>query len=203
MNSKTPTNRPPWPDRPLFMVDDDEHWLAMMTQALKSLGWHNLRTLSDPSYAVQLATEFKPAAVLLDLMMAEKDGRQILRELHREQPQLPIIVITGLDQIETAVSCMSEGASDYLNKPLKREDLERALRRATVDESERKNGNGPDFNEVLSEIDELPNIKEVPDMLIEEALRRSGGVVKDAAAMLGISSQAICNRRRRANQIAN
>ena len=53
------------------------------------------------------------------------------------------------------------------------------------------------FKEVISGLDQLPNVKEVPDMLVEEALRRSHGVVKDAAQMIGISAQAICNRKRR------
>lgn len=198
MSKKTTPNAEPWPDRPLFIVDDDVQWLSVLTQALKSLGWHRVRTLADPSYAMQLAGEFRPAIVLLDLVMAEKDGRQVLRELRSDQPDLPIIVVTGIDAVDAAVVCMREGASDYLTKPLSRERLEKALRNAVLKQEASTHAEGTDFREVLGELDELPNIKQVPDMLIEEALRRSKGVVKDAAQMLGISAQAICNRKRRA-----
>ena len=194
MSKKITPNADRWPDSPLFIVDDDVQWLGVLTQALKSLGWHRVRTLADPSYAMQLAGEFRPAVVLLDEMMAEKDGRQVLRELRADQPDLPIIVITGVDDIDAAVVCMREGASDYLTKPLSRERLEAALSRAVLDEHQPSEGEGTDFRAVLGDLEDLPNIKEVPDLLIEEALRRSKGVVKDAAAMLGISAQAICNR---------
>lgn len=201
MSKRIRPNDAPWPDRPLFVVDDDVQWLTVLTQALRSLGWHRVRTLSDPSYAMQLAGEFRPAAVLLDLVMAEKDGRQVLRELRADQPDLPIIVVTGVEKVEAAVACMRDGASEYLTKPLTRERLEAALRAAVIEDQQvGVNGEAPDFREVLGELDELPKVKEVPDILIEEALRRSKGVVKDAAAMIGISAQAICNRRRRARE---
>lgn len=199
MSKKVIPNRSPWPDQPLFIVDDDVQWLTMLTQALRSLGWYRVRTLSDPSFAMQLAGEFRPAVVLLDLMMTEKNGHQVLKEMRADQPDLPIIVVTGIDEVNQAVACMQAGASDYLTKPLSRERLEQALRQAVLEqETETHDEDSADFQEVLHELGELPNIKEVPDMLIEEAMRRSGGVVKDAAAMLGISAQAICNRRRRA-----
>ncbi|MDA3963159.1 MAG: response regulator [Planctomycetota bacterium] len=198
MSRAVRSNAERWPDQCLFIIDDDEHWLQVMSQALASLGWHQVRTLSNPSFAVQLAGEFRPALVLLDLLMADKDGRQVLREMRTAEPDLPIVVITGLDAVDAAVECMRAGASDYLTKPLSRAALEQALVRATAapDPAEGDN-DGADFSEVLSDLDQLPNFKEVPDLLIEEALRRSQGVVKDAAEMLGISAQAICNRKRR------
>lgn len=191
-----PRNDSPWPDAPLCIVDDDEHWIAILTAALESMGWRNIRALSDPTYAMQLASEFKAAAVLLDLRMAQKDGSQVLREIKAKMPDLPVIVVTGVDETEAAVDCMREGAADFLTKPLDRGRLEAALKTAVVPEDTNPE-DGLQFEECLHEVRDLPNLKEVPDMLIAEAMRRSNGVVKDAANMLGISAQAICNRRRR------
>jgi len=198
MTAKTRPNAAPWPDRPLFIVDDDTQWIEVLTQALHAAGWHRVRALADPSYAVQLAAEFRPAVVLLDLRMAEKDGASVLEELRKDQPELPVIMVTGVDHADAAVHCLQLGATDYLTKPLTRERLDEALRGAVLDEGTDDEA-GLSFRDALQQLDELPNLKQVPDMLIEEALRRSGGVVKDAAAMLGISAQAICNRRRRAS----
>lgn len=53
---------------------------------------------------------------------------------------------------------------------------------------------------LFRQLDTLPTLKEVPEILIEEAVRRSDGNLSAAASLLGITSQAICNRRRRARE---
>lgn len=199
MNPTKASTQAPWPEAPAFVIDDDLHWLEIMRKALTSLGWNQVRTLSEPGYAAQLAGEFRPAVVLLDLVMAEKDGRQVLRELRAQQPDLPIVVVTGKGQVDVAVACMRDGAKDYLIKPPTRQHLERTLRQVLAPAPAKDAGaRRTSFQEAISELPVLPNVKEVPDMLVQEALRRSQGVVKTAAQMIGISSQAVCNRKRRA-----
>lgn len=193
------TLRQHWPDQPIFVIDDDLHWLTVMQRALKILGWQQIRTLSESRYAVQLASEFRPALVLLDLYMSEKDGHQVLHELRSLHPELPIIVVSSADHVDTAVACMREGADDFLSKPPSRQQLastlDGVLRRRHVQSSSDKH---KCLEDIIEDLDELPKVKEVPNLLVDEALRRSQGVVKDAASLIGISPQAICNRKRRA-----
>lgn len=199
----TSTESYDWPNRPLLIVDDDIAWTNVLTQSLRALGWQDIRSLSDPAHAVALAREFKPAVVLLDLVMAERNGLQVLDDFHEQLPDLPVIVITGINNVQQTVVCMRHGAIDYLTKPLQRERLVDSLKRAMQTREEQRPPTQPsdnDFECMLPELETLPHLKTVPDMLIAEALRRSKGVVKDAASMLGISSQAICNRKRRAEE---
>ncbi|MFW5829247.1 MAG: response regulator [Planctomycetota bacterium] len=185
--------------RPVVVIDDDEAWITVIKQALRALGWRDVRCLSDPTYAVQLSAEFKPALVLLDLRMRGRDGYDVLADFSEHLPDVPVIILTGVDRVEEAVRCMRTGATDFLTKPIQRQRLEQAIRRAVGEDAEEESTDeeGLDFREALRQVEDLPDLRAAPDMFIEEALERSGGVVKDAAAMLGISAQAICNRRRR------
>ena len=197
MANSNSSNLAPWPDKPLFIVDDDVQWLTVVQQALKSMGWRRITTLSEPLYTVQLAHEFKPAAVLLDLVMSEKSGRQVLRELRESFPDLPIIIVTAKEGADEAVGCMRDGATDYLVKPLNRSQLKKALERNILGPDSEKEYSQMNFSELLSVLETLPSLKEAPDLLIQEAMHRTDGVVKEAAKLLGVSAQAICNRRRR------
>lgn len=185
-----------WPDAPLLIVDDDEAWVSMLTRALQVMGWNDIRSLTDPEHAAAIAREFRPAVILLDLRMASKTGLEVLDDLQDIMPDVPVIIVTAIEDVELTVTCMRRGACHYLIKPLRREKLREVLRLAL---SERGNGrklraDGYD----ISDLAKLPQLKEVRDLLIEEALRRTDGTLREAANMLGITPQAICNRRRRA-----
>ncbi len=185
-----------WPDAPLLIVDDDEAWVAMLTQALRSMGWEDIRSLTDPEHAAAIAREFKPAVILLDLRMATKTGLDVLDDLQEIMPEVPVIMVTCVEDVELTVTCMRKGACHYLIKPLRRDKLREALHTALADESHF--GHGQNGEHSLADLAELPQLKEVKDLLIEEALRRTDGTLREAADMLGITPQAICNRRRRA-----
>jgi DNA-binding NtrC family response regulator len=191
------TLAPAWPAAPAMIIDDDEHWVSLLTTALRHLGWDDVRSLTDATRTVDLVREFKPAVVLLDLRLADRSGLDVLGELREMERPPPVIVVTCVDQIEVAVTCMRQGASDFLTKPLKRTNLVRALLRALGAGDTPDDEPPPPTAESIHQLERLPNLKEVKDMLIEEALQRSKGVLKDAAAMLGVTPQAICNRRRR------
>ncbi|MFW5846375.1 MAG: response regulator, partial [Planctomycetota bacterium] len=159
---------------PVLVIDDDEAWLKILDTALKKQGWSDIRCLSDPTHALHLAREFHPGLVILDLNMAQRDGRDLLRAFSEELPDLPVIVVTGVDDLDEAVACLRRGAVDYCTKPLQRERFEAACRRAREARNAQQ-ADHEDLGDALPHVQELPDLKEVPDLLIEEALRRSDG----------------------------
>jgi DNA-binding NtrC family response regulator len=77
-----------------------------------------------------LLAEEKPGLMLLDLTMPGLSGEEILERVQPEYPDLPIIIITGVNDLDTAVQCMRSGAHDYLVKPVEETRLMTSVRRA-------------------------------------------------------------------------
>jgi DNA-binding NtrC family response regulator len=109
------------------MADDEEQVLLSFDTELRSAGYSNLVSLSDSREVMDFLAGGRFAAVLLDLWMPHVSGLELLSQITAEYPETPVIVITGLDQVETAVTCMKTGAFDYLVKP-----VESGLLAATV-----------------------------------------------------------------------
>ena len=61
--------------------------------------------------------------VILDLVMPQADGRQVLMELRRERPEQPVLVLSCLSDVTTKVACLDLGAQDYLTKPFSLDEL--------------------------------------------------------------------------------
>ena len=104
--------------RPVVLVDDESTVLLSSRMILASAGIKDIITVEDSRKLMPLLSEQEVAVVVLDLFMPFISGTQLLPEIVREYPDLPIIVMTATQEIETAVSCMKEGAFDYLVKPV-------------------------------------------------------------------------------------
>lgn len=104
--------------RPVVLVDDESTVLLSSRMILVSAGIKDVITIEDSRQLMPLLADQEVAAVILDLFMPFISGTQLLPEIIREYPDLPIIVMTATQEIETAVSCMKEGAFDYLVKPV-------------------------------------------------------------------------------------
>ena len=72
---------------------------------------------------LRLFAERKPAAVLLDLKLPDGTGIDVLRELQRQAPGTPVVVISGYGNVREAVEAMRVGATDFIEKPVSRERL--------------------------------------------------------------------------------
>lgn len=119
-----------YPDRPVLLVDDEEHSLASFDIALKTHGINHTIRCADGRRVQDLATEEQPEVILLDLIMPGVSGHDILAWLNQRHPQIPVIVITGVNEVETAVDCMRRGAFDYIVKPVSTERLLPSITRA-------------------------------------------------------------------------
>ncbi|MEW8047512.1 MAG: response regulator, partial [Candidatus Thiodiazotropha sp.] len=103
---------------PVVLVDDESSVLFSSKMILQSAGIKEVVTLGDSRELMPLLAEQDVAVVVLDLFMPYLSGTQLLPEVVREHPELPIIVMTATQEVETAVACMKEGGFDYLVKPV-------------------------------------------------------------------------------------
>lgn len=118
------------PYNPILLVDDEEHVLISFDTELRDSGFTNLISCRDGQQAKAILAAKPVSVVLLDLWMPNMHGEEVLDHIASEYPDLPVIVVTGLDQVETAVRCMKAGAFDYLVKPVEEGLLAAAVEKA-------------------------------------------------------------------------
>jgi DNA-binding NtrC family response regulator len=107
----------PFPAEPLLLVDDEPSWLHSLAFTLEfSGGVTNLETCADSRELIGMLRCQKYSLLLLDLVMPHVAGEDLLVQIGQECPELMVIVLSGLNQLETAVRCMKLGAFDYYVK---------------------------------------------------------------------------------------
>ena len=103
----------------VLVVDDSRTMRLSLVQALNELGFDNIKEAKNGRQALELVLKEPFDLMLLDMEMPEMNGMEVLLAM-KNNPQLsglPVIVISGADQIENAVRCIEAGAEDYLPKP--------------------------------------------------------------------------------------
>jgi DNA-binding NtrC family response regulator len=118
----------------LLIVDDDETIQRLLVIAAKDHGWRP-RTAGSGLDALK-ALDNGIEAVVLDHGLPDIDGLQTLERLRSAQPDLPVIMLTGLNDAETAVRALRAGAADYLTKPFELKRLFDLLRQIRLERSE-------------------------------------------------------------------
>jgi DNA-binding NtrC family response regulator len=107
-----------YPSDPILVIDDEEAILLSVDTILQLAGMNNVRTCSDSRQAMAIVEQRPPSVILLDLNMPDLNGEAILDQIAGQYPHIPIIIITGRIDAETAVLCMKSGAFDYIVKPV-------------------------------------------------------------------------------------
>ncbi|MBI5492750.1 MAG: sigma-54-dependent Fis family transcriptional regulator [Deltaproteobacteria bacterium] len=115
---------------PILLVDDEPQILKGFTVMLKSMGVKQVIPVEDSRKVMKLLAEHDAAAAVLDLSMPYLSGIELLTEINNLYPHVPVIIMTAVNEIETAVECMKAGAFDYLVKPIERSRFEATIRRA-------------------------------------------------------------------------
>lgn len=103
---------------PIVLVDDDLSVLFSAATVLRSAGMEKVETLSDSRELLPLLEKQGAAAIVLDLTMPHISGIQLLPEIVLRFPEIPVLVMTATDDVQTAVACIKEGATDFLVKPV-------------------------------------------------------------------------------------
>jgi len=113
----------------VFIVDDEESIRRMLSQRItKSWGFKTRAFGSGVSMLEAL--DDSPDAIILDILMPEEDGVEILREIKKRNPDIPVIMLSAAGAVETVVDTIKLGAADYLVKPIDFTHLEVTLKNA-------------------------------------------------------------------------
>jgi len=117
-------------DLPILLVDDEQQLLHSVSMVLRASGFANVITLDDSRAALPLLAGQSIGLVVVDLTMPHLPGQELLAQIAAEYPEIPVIVMTATNDLQTAVHCMQAGACDYLLKPVDKNALLSAIRRA-------------------------------------------------------------------------
>ncbi len=105
-------------DLPVLLIDDELDILDLTRLALAGEGIKNTHMVDDSRLVLPYLEKENVAAVVLDLMMPHLSGIELLQSVIGDHPDIPVIVMTAIDDVETAVECLKMGAFDYLLKPV-------------------------------------------------------------------------------------
>jgi two-component system OmpR family response regulator len=111
----------------VLVVDDEPALAELLSMALRYEGWE-VRSEGDGMSAVRAARDFRPNAVVLDIMLPDIDGLEVLRRMRGDAPEVPVLFLTAKDSVEDRVTGLTAGGDDYVTKPFSLEEVVARLR---------------------------------------------------------------------------
>ena len=123
-----------------ILVVDDERDIRDLVAGVLSDEGYDCRTAGDSDSALAMVDERRPSLVLLDVWLhgSPMDGLEVLDAIKQREPNLPVIIFSGHGNVDTAVSAVSRGAMDFIEKPFEAEKLLHLVERATETERLRR-----------------------------------------------------------------
>ena len=106
----------------ILVVDDESSISDLISTSLRFVGFE-VRTAATGSEALTVAEEFKPHAVVLDVMLPDSDGFEVCRQLRSEGLNIGVLFLTAKDGMEDKVAGLTIGGDDYMTKPFSLEEL--------------------------------------------------------------------------------
>ncbi|SEK93278.1 two-component system, OmpR family, response regulator [Streptacidiphilus jiangxiensis] len=104
------------PTRRILVVDDEPDLVEVLCGALRYEGWET-RGAGNGAEAVELAARWQPDAIVLDMMLPDFDGLEVLRRVHAARPEVRVLFLTARDAVEDRIGGISAGGDDYVTKP--------------------------------------------------------------------------------------
>ena len=111
----------------VLVVDDEVNIAELIAMALRYEGWQ-VGTAHTGSRAVAAAKEQRPDAVVLDVMLPDFDGLEVMRRLRAADPDVPVLFLTARDAVEDRIAGLTAGGDDYVTKPFSLEEVVARLR---------------------------------------------------------------------------
>ena len=118
----SPAQRPDGGPVKVLVVDDEDTLSELLSMALRYEGWE-VRTAATGTAAVREARDFRPDAVILDMMLPDIDGLEVLRRLRADRLDVPVLFLTARDAVEDRVAGLTAGGDDYVTKPFSLEEV--------------------------------------------------------------------------------
>ncbi|HRA04116.1 MAG TPA: response regulator transcription factor, partial [Arachnia sp.] len=122
-----PLTRPDGTPIRILTVDDEPSLIELLSMAMRYEGWE-VHTASTGTDAVRVAREAQPDALVLDMMLPDFDGLEVMRRIRAEQPDVPVIFLTARDGVSDRVAGLTAGGDDYVTKPFSLEEVIARLR---------------------------------------------------------------------------
>ncbi|GGH38209.1 response regulator transcription factor [Microbacterium album] len=111
----------------VLVVDDEQMLTDLLSMALKMEGWE-VRTAGSGFEALSAVKEFRPDALVLDIMMPDLDGMSVLQRLRQSGDDVPVLFLTAKDAVSDRVAGLTAGGDDYVTKPFSLEEVVARLR---------------------------------------------------------------------------
>ncbi len=111
----------------ILTVDDEPSLTELLSMAMRYEGWE-VSVANSGTKAVRVAREVRPDAIILDVMLPDFDGLEVLRRIRAYDPNVPVIFLTAKDGIQDRVAGLLAGGDDYMVKPFSLEELIARLR---------------------------------------------------------------------------
>ena len=100
----------------ILVVDDEPDLVEIVCGAVSYEGWTS-RGVSTGMDALRAAAKWRPHAVVLDVMLPDLDGMEVMRRIHADQPDIRVLFLTARDAVEDRVAGITAGGDDYVTKP--------------------------------------------------------------------------------------
>jgi two-component system NtrC family sensor kinase len=113
----------------ILVADDNPEMRQAIEETILNPAGYTVRSVGDGMSALSLAHELEPDVIITDHLMPSLTGIELIRRLHMEMPHIPVILITGEGSEDLAIEALRSGASDYITKPFKAEQLLAAVGR--------------------------------------------------------------------------
>ncbi len=110
-----------------LVVDDEVSLGDLLQMALRYEGW-DVKTAVDGQSALTLARQFKPDVVVLDVMLPDLDGLEVLHRMRADGSDVPVLFLTAKDSVDDRISGLTAGGDDYVTKPFSLEEVVARLR---------------------------------------------------------------------------
>src|SRR6195952_3288527 len=167
------------------VVDDEDSLTDLLSMALRYEGW-DVRLASDGQKALSVVREFRPDVIVLDIMLPDIDGLQVLQRLRTDGTQPPILFLTAKDSVDDRIPGLTVGGDDYVTKPFSLEELVARLR-------------GLIRRSTIVVADSVDPILRVGDLMLDEEsyeVRRDGDLIELTATEFELLRYLMRNARR-------
>ncbi|NLW13030.1 MAG: response regulator, partial [Trueperella sp.] len=110
------------PEAKILVVDDEPTIRELLSASLRFAGF-DVATAQDGAEAIRVERDFQADLVVLDIMLPDMDGFEVLVELREREPDLPVLFLTAKDDVQDRVRGLEVGADDYVTKPFSLEEV--------------------------------------------------------------------------------